>query len=83
MGSHAKTSGKVLPKVHGVDNTTGKELIKQVVIPQSHVSTKSKDKYHVKPRLGQGGEGIKKEILRFPISLPHDKPEQLQVLPGR
>ena len=34
---------------------------------QSHVSTESKDQYHVKPKLGQGRAGIKKKMPRFPM----------------
>ena len=44
-------------------------MIRLVVTPvQSHVLTESKGQYHVKPRLGQGRTGIKKNVLRFPIS---------------
>ena len=54
--SQAKTSGTVLPKVHGVDKGVDpnvqleKQIKWPVVAPQSYVSTESKDQYHVKPR---------------------------------
>ena len=88
--SQTKINGTILPKVHGIDKGVNpnvrpeKQIIKPVVTPvQSHVPTKSKDKYHVKPRLGQGKACIKKKMLRFPIPQPCDKPEQSKLLPGR
>ena len=83
--SQTNTSGT---KVHGVDRVNPnvqpeKQIIKAVVAPQSHVSTESKDQYHIQPRLGQGRAGTKKKILRFPIPHPCDKPEQPNLLPGR
>ena len=90
MRSQSKTNGTVLPKVHGVHKGVNlnvhpeKQIIKPVVTPvQSHVSTVSKDQYHVKPRLGQGRVGIKKKMFRFPMPQTCDKPEQPKLLPGR
>ena len=89
MTSQAKTSGIVLPKVHGVDQGVDpnikpeKQVIKPLVTPQSHFPTDAKDQYHVKQKLGQGRVGIKKKMLRFPIPKPCDKPEQPKLLPGR
>ena len=87
--SQAKTSGYVLPEVHGVDKGVDpniqpeKQIIRPVVTPvQSLVSTESKGQYHVKSRLGQSRAGIKKNVLWFPIPQPHDKPEP-KLLPGR
>ena len=42
----------------------------------NHISTVSKDQYHIKTRLLQGRTGIKKKMLRFPISWPCNNPEQ-------
>ena len=88
--SQGKTSGTILPKVHGIDKGVDpnvqleKQIIKPVVTPvQSHVSTESKDQYHVKPRMGLGRAGIKKKMLRFLIPQPCDKAEQPELLPGR
>ena len=50
---------------------------------ESHVSTQSRELYHVKPTLGLGRSGIKKKIPRFPIPLSHDKQKQPKLLPGR
>ena len=80
--SQAKTSHTISLKVHGVEKGVDPN-VKPVVTPQCHVSTESKDQYHVKPRLGQDKAGIKKKMLRFPNPLPSDKPEQLKLLPGR
>ena len=74
MKSQAKTSGIILPKVHGGDKGVDldlrpeKQIINPLVTPQLHVSTELKDKHHVKPRLGQDRAGIKKKMLRFPVS---------------
>ena len=38
---------------------------------------------HVKPRIGQGRAGIKRKMLKFPVSQPYSKPEQSKLLPGR
>ena len=63
--SHAKTSDFILPKVHGIDKGVDANVKpkKQIIMPlvtvvQSHVSTESKDQYHVKPRTGQSRAGI-------------------------
>ena len=73
--SQAITSDTILPKVHGVDKGVDlnvkpeKQIIKPLVTPvQSHVSTESKDQYHVTPRIGQGRADIKKIIIRFPMN---------------
>ena len=78
-----KTSGTVLPKLHGIDKGVypniqlEKQMIRPVVTPvQSHISTESKVPYHAKPRLGQGTADIKKKVLRFPFPQLRDKPEQ-------
>ena len=88
--SETKTSGIVLTKLHGIDKGVDpniqpeKQMIRPVVMPvQSHVSTQSREQYHVKPRSGQGRAGIKKNVPRFPIPQLHDKPEQPKLLPGR
>ena len=47
-----------------------------------HVSTKSKDQFHVKPRLGQGRADIKKNVIMFPVPQSQDRTEQLKLLPG-
>ena len=72
--SQARTSATILLKVHAVDKRVDpnvqpgkKQIIKPVVTPQSHVSTQSKDQFHVKPRIGQGRSGIKKKVIRFPM----------------
>ena len=81
--SQAKTCGTIVPKVYGVDNGLDVKPDKQIIKPlstpiQSHVSTKSKDQYHVKSRLGHGRAGIKKKMLRWPMPQPYDKPKQLK-----
>ena len=88
--SQAKTSDTILPKVHGVDKRVDPNVKpeKQVIKPlcksvQSHVSTQSKDQYHVKSSLAQGRAGIQKEIFRFTMPQPCDISEQLKLLPGR
>ena len=60
-----------------------KQIISPVVTPQGHVSTQSKGQFHVKPRLGQGRAGIKKNIIRFPIPQFQERPEQPKLIPGR
>ena len=87
MRSQVKTSGTILPKVHGVnkgvDARSGKQMIKPLATSvQSHVPAESKGHYHVKPRLGQGRAGIKKKMLRFPIPQLYDKAEQPKLFPG-
>ena len=67
------TSGTILPKVPGVDKGIDqnvqpeKQIIRPVVTPHSNISTQSRDQFHVKPRLGQDGAGVKKNVIRFSI----------------
>ena len=88
MSSQAKTSGTILPKVCGVGKRVDpnvkpeKQIIETLVTQvQSHVSTESKDQYHIKPSIGQGIAGIKKKMLRFPMPQPYDKLKQPKLLP--
>ena len=37
----------------------------------------------IKPRLDQGGAGIKKKTFNFPVSQLYDKPEQPKLFTGR
>ena len=82
--SQVRASGTILLKVHGVDKgvdpnvQSEKQIIRPVVTPQSHASTQSKDQFYVKPRLGQGRTGIKKNLIRVPIPQSQDRPEQLK-----
>ena len=77
--TQAKTSGTILPKVHGVDNGVDpnvrpeKQIVKPLATPHSYVPIESIDQYNVKPRLGQGRASIKNEMLKFPILQPCDK----------
>ena len=77
--SQTKTSSIILPEVHGIDPNIRPE--KQVIRPV--ISPEAKGKSQVKPRLGQCREGIKRNLLKFPVSQLHVKPEQPKLLPGR
>ena len=81
--SQTKTSGIILPEVHGIDQGLGhkvrleKQVLKPVVTPEV------KGVSQVKARLGQGRVGMKRKMIKFPVFQPFDKPEQLKLLPGR
>ena len=74
--SHDKSSGIILPEVHGIDKgiDSNIRLEKQVIKPIK--SSEAKGVSQVKPRLGQGRAGIKWKTFRFPMSQLFEKPEQ-------
>ena len=80
-----------MPKVCGIEKGEDpnlkqeKKVIKALITTvQSHVSTESKGRCNMKPRIGQGRAGIKRKILqRFLMSQSHGKAEEPQLLPGR
>ena len=87
--SQAKTSGTFLLKVHSIDKGIDpnirleKQVIKPVVTSQMHTLPETKIISHVKLRIGQGKVGIKRKMLKFPLSQSYDEPEQPNLLPGR
>ena len=54
-----------------------------IIVTQTPILPKTKIISHVKSRICQGRTGIKRKILKFPVSQPYDKPEQPKLLPGR
>ena len=78
-----------MPEVHGIDKGIDpnvrleKQVTKPVVTPQTCILPETKITPHIKPRICQGRAGIKRKMLKFPVSQLHDKPEQPKVLPGR
>ena len=64
--------------VHGIDKGIDpnvrleKQVIRKVVTPQTHILPEIKNISHVKWRIGQSRVGIKKKMLRFPVSQLYD-----------
>ena len=81
--SQAKSSGITLPEVHGVDKEIDPNTRPEKQVIKPIITSEAKGISQVKPRLGQGTAGIKQKTLTFPVSPLLDKPEQLQLLPGR
>ena len=86
--SQTKPSGIILPEVHGIDkgidpNIRPEEVIKSVIISQTHITPEAKGISQVKQRLDQGRAGIKIKTLKFSVSQLHDKHEQPKLLSGR
>ena len=79
--SQAQTSGTISPKVHSIGKAIDpnlrpeKQVIWSVVTSQTHILPGIKTVSHIKPRISQGRAGIKKKMLRFPVSQPYDKSE--------
>ena len=86
--SQAKTSGIILPEVHGIDKGIDpnvrleKQFVKPVITPQTHILPEVKNISQIKLRMGQGRAGIKIKKLKFFVCQPYDKPEQPKLLPG-
>ena len=38
---------------------------------------------HIEPRIDHDRAGTKWRMLKFPMPQPHDKPDQLKLLPGQ
>ena len=69
----AKSSGIKLPDVHGIGKKTYPNVLpdKQVIKPIR--VTRPKEVSQIKPRLGQGREGLRHKI-KIPIPTPINKP---------
>ena len=78
--SQAKSSGIILPEVHGIGKRIypnlrlEKQVIKPVITPEA------KGISQVKPRLRQGEESVKWKTFGFPMSQPLDKPKQTKII---
>ena len=57
--------------------------MKPVITLQTHILPETQIIPLIKPRIGQGRAGIKRNMLKFPVSQPYDKPEPPKLLPGR
>ena len=80
--SQAKSSGIILPDVHGIDKGKDQNIRLDKHVLKLIISSEVKGISQVKPRLGQGRAGIKQKTFRFPMSQLFDEPEQARLLPA-
>ena len=69
--------------MHGIYKGTDPNIRPEKQVIKPVISPESKGVSQAKPRLGQGRAGIKWRTFKFPMSQPHDKPEQPKLLPHR
>ena len=81
--SQTKPSGIISPEVHGIDKGIDPNIRPEKQVIRLVATPEVKGISQVKPRSGQGRAGIKQQMLKFPLSQQHDKPEQPKLLPGR